>query len=911
MPLSWRWSFTGARSFDNSSKEFDQEMSFNGAESSEAWPGRQWEKFEREVDLAPNLWALRAIHQVLAPILPPCSERDRTEGLKQAIKNRKLQYLTAMVEKEHDMKHLLRQHHLRAADESTAITLARLASTLSVMDMDSLDQKILGIQSLPLQIEGLSEALQSRTRLCRLCLEVSEQIAAFPYGKYRTASPFDAFWPRSVDDIRTSITGDIADGIRMVPPEKIDGGKPLPPTVIKHLSGRALAQSARTCPFCELLRVALILDCNRLKRYPLDRTSAALVSIVLAMRMGTADGDVQRILEGVRMSDDPVYLVFETPDALNSLGDNDFVVGHLRVVWQKPVSLSRTKDDRSAVFTKLRIFSDSGKTTASQYHLTGHSPKPDSPLRPWISPRQPLRSSSSEKALLQIKQWYNHCNEHHEWCRHTISGHMIPKGEAALLPTRLLDLGSSDADATPRLVITSSGAKGHWAALSHCWGSPENHPLKTTRSTLAEHMRNISMASLPQTFQDAIVVTRKLGLRYLWIDSLCIVQYDEQDWQNESQAMGRIYEHAAITLAASSATDSSQGLFRERPYGELKFPGIQLPFIVRDETSRRRKTFGNYSISVDWRQEPFMQHLDPYSSRLYTRGWCTQEMILSKRVVHFLEEGLVWVCKERAEDETGTMLVHSKQLIEANWDWGRLVQEHSTRLCTFERDRLVSLDCLAREVCKKKDNCYEPDMYHFGTWIADMPEHLLWASYRIDARRNEQCPSWSWASNGGAVWFRFRDWDNFSPHHSLTSHCRVVGVDGECGVLKIEAKIFDISNLSLSLMEKVSLEQLEGGKGLVAFRAPLVQGYRIGVTSDSPQGWIEFDDNRDVLARNRPLYFLHLMEAEYSSEIQVQHWGILLEEDERRRGVFGRVGLGTLWNLHDLERTQKQEVAIA
>jgi hypothetical protein len=98
-------------------------------------------------------------------------------------------------------------------------------------------------------------------------------------------------------------------------------------------------------------------------------------------------------------------------------------------------------------------------------------------------------------------------------------------------------------------------------------------------------------------------------------------------------------------------------------------------------------TLGNYSISLDWRQEPFMKHMDPMFSPIYLRGWCTQELILSRRVVHFLNEGMVWVCKEKAVDETGQRLVAGQRHTESDWatEWGRIIVEHSVREFTFEK----------------------------------------------------------------------------------------------------------------------------------------------------------------------------------------------------------------------------------
>jgi hypothetical protein len=192
-----------------------------------------------------------------------------------------------------------------------------------------------------------------------------------------------------------------------------------------------------------------------------------------------------------------------------------------------------------------------------------------------------LHNSGSPEALVQLRQWFNDFQSHHEHCRNAISHQPIAEDELHKLPTRVIDLGLATSDVDPHLIETSGGAEGDWVALSHFWGKKENHPLKTTRQTLAQHLKSIPMSSLPKTFQDAVVATRALGFHFLWIDSLCIVQDDENDWRRESQMMGTVYERAVITLAASAAPDSTHGLFVQRPYARIKFPSVQLPFIVQ------------------------------------------------------------------------------------------------------------------------------------------------------------------------------------------------------------------------------------------------------------------------------------------------------------------------------------------
>jgi Heterokaryon incompatibility protein (HET) len=88
------------------------------------------------------------------------------------------------------------------------------------------------------------------------------------------------------------------------------------------------------------------------------------------------------------------------------------------------------------------------------------------------------------------------------------------------LPRRVVDLGVAE-EFRPRLYV-SKGAKAPYIALSHCWRI--NLTYKTEQATFSERCLEIDYDALPKTFRDAIQITPHLGLRYLWIDSLCIVQ---------------------------------------------------------------------------------------------------------------------------------------------------------------------------------------------------------------------------------------------------------------------------------------------------------------------------------------------------------------------------------------------------
>jgi hypothetical protein len=138
------------------------------------------------------------------------------------------------------------------------------------------------------------------------------------------------------------------------------------------------------------------------------------------------------------------------------------------------------------------------------------------------------------------KRWLTKCQEQHPVC-----GNDVPK-----LPTRVICV--AEEDQSPYLV-SAKGTHAHYATLSHCWG--QSRAAMTTLENLRERQTAISFDTLPNTFKDAIVVCRKLGIRYLWADRLCIVQNSKSDWEKQSGAMGSIYYKSTLTLAATSEGD--------------------------------------------------------------------------------------------------------------------------------------------------------------------------------------------------------------------------------------------------------------------------------------------------------------------------------------------------------------------
>lgn len=239
-------------------------------------------------------------------------------------------------------------------------------------------------------------------------------------------------------------------------------------------------------------------------------------------------------------------------------------------------------------------------------------------LRDYLPGRAIVPDPLSDRALAKIKKWMATCMDHHHEC---------DESDSSILPTRVIDVRP----VRPRLHLLN-GASRQYIALSHCWGGVTS--FRTTTATIDQHVEGFDIAALPQNFQDAVKVTRKLEIPYLWIDSLCIIQDDADDWEQEAGRMIDVYRNSVLTISAMSAQNSHEGFLHRR-----NSPGrfsCEVPF-----SSSERQISGTAIVS--WPPS------SPGPDVLATRGWTLQELILPSRVLHFSAEQMIWDVERRNE----------------------------------------------------------------------------------------------------------------------------------------------------------------------------------------------------------------------------------------------------------------------
>ncbi|KAF5008125.1 hypothetical protein FDECE_5609, partial [Fusarium decemcellulare] len=218
-----------------------------------------------------------------------------------------------------------------------------------------------------------------------------------------------------------------------------------------------------------------------------------------------------------------------------------------------------------------------------------------------------------------------------------------PKQQANTLkcyvPTRLVDVESSDPNFV-RLVITSKELMNdkRYIAASHCWGLNMPASAKTLTSSLEQHTKQVSLQALSRTFVNFIEISRNIGIRYVWIDSLCIIQDSHQDWVTEAAQMAAVYSKAYVTLSASSSADGNGGCRVGDPL-DAHFGPVDLTWDQVGESEKTKsRTIRVFSKPKGQAVNVLMQ--DP----LVKRGWTLQERELSPRVAHYSTDTIRWEC---------------------------------------------------------------------------------------------------------------------------------------------------------------------------------------------------------------------------------------------------------------------------
>ncbi|KAI1149557.1 heterokaryon incompatibility protein-domain-containing protein [Nemania diffusa] len=346
----------------------------------------------------------------------------------------------------------------------------------------------------------------------------------------------------------------------------------------------------------------------------------------------------------------------------------------------------------------------------------------------------PVEHTASARSMEQLKEWLRVCTETHK-CYAT---------EDPILPTRVVQVTDDQIR-----VVDTAGRKGQYMTLSHKWGDDEEFRL--TRFNMDFMKDTIPWDAVPKTYQEAIQVTRRLGIKYIWIDSLCIVQDDTEDWRKEAGAMKLVYGNSYLNIAAVRAIDSYGSLFVSSNL-DAQYPAQQVPqapgIQIRPQPHKTHWHFGSNYYSVG--ETPLLQ-----------RGWVLQERILSPRVVYFDTDELKWECQAGCDCQCGSMTVISNFKFDFHrsfgrddqplpYQWMRISERYSTLKFTYNSDRLVALAGIAELGVQSGRG----GRYLAGLWEHNLAHQLCWKVYpRYKKPDTYFAPSWSWLSLFGVVSF--------------------------------------------------------------------------------------------------------------------------------------------------------------
>ena len=356
---------------------------------------------------------------------------------------------------------------------------------------------------------------------------------------------------------------------------------------------------------------------------------------------------------------------------------------------------------------------------------------------------------ASELSFSRVKSWLSECQDSHTSCRAALQRYT---------PKRLLEISHDNGT----FMLRSRASIDQYIALSYCWGGDQ--PSKTTKASLRAETQPRMIKTLPATIQDAIRVVQGLGFRYLWIDSMCIVQDDFDDVSEQLAEMHKIFRGAYMTILATSADRAADGFL----HAKVEYR----PYILAAS-----KDSGHTDVILSPLQK---RGVDEVS--LFTRAWCFQEMYLSTRHIAYNHRNMVFSCLE-AEYEDGGYCLRSGNVVPCRPGckdltgllqshpsaWQQLVDQYNRLKLSNWTDKLPAVSALAEEYAQRFD-CTD---YYAGLWSRDFFWQLLWIRVGGDVSRRtkEYCgPTWSWCS--------LSDADIFTPYEeSPNSRITAVLID--------------------------------------------------------------------------------------------------------------------------------------
>ncbi|KIY02929.1 uncharacterized protein Z520_01394 [Fonsecaea multimorphosa CBS 102226] len=560
-----------------------------------------------------------------------------------------------------------------------------------------------------------------------------------------------------------------------------------------------------------------------------------------------------------------------------ALGTASHFVRHIKEWEHRPVSILFFR--KNGIYDSPSIPSNVQTARHSALHVL---PDPD---------------PGSEAAFQRAKHWLDNCMNRHERCARAPSS----------LPKRVVDLGTSEDLSSIKLYVTQR-EPAPYMTISYKWG--EDHPLRTRNSNLEQRCEGIPLEAFPRTLRDGVVIAKTLGFRYIWIDSLCIIQGNKLDWHQQSGEMTAIYGKSLLNISASSAESNRAGILRTRPEQKLR-----VGFWFHSHSDGHYETI--YGGGPN-------KTLDLEKKEISERGWVFQERLVSPATLHYTDEGMLWECV------SGLFLEHHQNVSQVKWkeDW---------KIAIDGGHALVPQPSIGKGKRKTKDphrswkdwlcayserNLYEfedkfPAMagvaktfattfglrYAAGLWRENMVSGLMWRRFNrtsslIRFKGRYIAPSWSPFSVKGRL--EYRHVDLFASEAGPVLDIIKVMVEeedpGSCG------QVMGGEIVAKGLLQPVVLDRnLHPYVRKRDFQeCGVVEGFKNCVNVYCMLD--EYDDKT-----SDPLYHCWCLRlGSFDSDDLVADMFLLLKEEDLSKHIFRRVGLAETDARTDVKNVTRQ-----
>ncbi|KAF1984612.1 hypothetical protein K402DRAFT_465135, partial [Aulographum hederae CBS 113979] len=400
-------------------------------------------------------------------------------------------------------------------------------------------------------------------------------------------------------------------------------------------------------------------------------------------------------------------------------------------------------------------------------------------LEMWPPPSKVLPRISGDTGSEQAVQW---AKAKLEYCLHggnDTQKHCcepLLKGSAeSLRPRRLINVSGVDKSHGMFRICEGVEPSEAYACLSYCWGAPP-HFILTTKKYVELTTIGHPVEDLPATLKQAMLFCCRLGVSWIWIDALCMIQDDHEDKLMEIKRMGGIFQNALVTFVVEGAASMIEGIFAISDPSHVGIDSVEIeelnqlhkgPF--RSKKLRRQLQHPDHDA---FRHSSHFvpQRYDDKTQILHSRAWTFQECLLSSRLIIFSSQELRWTCLAETSCEcgvasgdvppnrfgfSGTLLslfqernfeigpAGTPNFAKLAHGWNTLLQHYCTRQLSFNDDRAHGIDGVAQKFA----SAFE-DRWIAGMWSESLLIWLYWtvAGTRTALKGSAKWPSWSWLS---------------------------------------------------------------------------------------------------------------------------------------------------------------------